>query len=44
MTTGLPEPGGFALGEGEEVDLHGIGIVEVQEWGLDGSVPLDLGL
>ena len=37
-------PGGFALGEGEEVDLHGIGIVEVQEMGRDGSAPLDLGL
>ena len=37
-------PGGFALGEGEEVDLHGIGTVEVQEMGRDGSAPLDLGL
>ena len=37
-------PGGFSLGEGDEVDLHGIGIVEVQEMGRDGSAPLDLGL
>jgi adenylate cyclase len=37
-------PGGFTLGEGEEVDLHGIGTVEVQEMGRDGSAPLDLGL
>ena len=37
-------PGGFALGEGEEVELHGIGTVEVREMGRDASTPLDLGL
>ncbi len=37
-------PGGFVLGEGEEVDLHGIGTVTVQEMSRDGSAPLDLGL
>ena len=37
-------PGGFALVEGEEVELHGIGTVEVREMGRDASTPLDLGL
>lgn len=37
-------PGGFALTEGEEVELHGIGSVRVQEMSRDRSAPLDMGL
>lgn len=37
-------PGGFALAEGEDVELHGIGTVHVQEMRRDRSAPLDLGL
>ena len=37
-------PGGFALAEGDDVELHGIGTVHVQEMRRDRSAPLDLGL
>ncbi|MBB5830896.1 adenylate/guanylate cyclase domain-containing protein [Brachybacterium aquaticum] len=37
-------PGGFGFGEGEDVDLHGIGTVELQEMTRESSAPLDLGL
>ncbi|MGP5624804.1 adenylate/guanylate cyclase domain-containing protein [Brachybacterium alimentarium] len=37
-------PGGFDISEGEDVDLHGIGTVRVQEMRRDRSAPLDLGL
>lgn len=37
-------PGGFALTDGEEVELHGIGSVHVQEMRRDRSAPLDMGL
>ncbi len=37
-------PGGFALSEGEDHELHGIGTVRVQEMTRDRSAPLDLGL
>ncbi|MGO2584757.1 MAG: adenylate/guanylate cyclase domain-containing protein [Brachybacterium tyrofermentans] len=41
---GLALPGGFSISEGEDVDLHGIGSVRVQEMRRDRSAPLDLGL
>ena len=37
-------PGGFSLSDGEEVELHGIGGVHVQEMRRDRSSRLDLGL
>ncbi|APX32473.1 adenylate cyclase [Brachybacterium sp. P6-10-X1] len=37
-------PGGFALSEGEDVELHGIGTVQVKAMRRDRSAPLDLGL
>ncbi|MEE1649557.1 adenylate/guanylate cyclase domain-containing protein [Brachybacterium sp. J144] len=37
-------PGGFAVDEGQEVELHGIGTVRVMEMRRDRSAPLDLGL
>ncbi|MEE1616863.1 adenylate/guanylate cyclase domain-containing protein [Brachybacterium sp. J153] len=37
-------PGGFAVDEGQEVELHGIGTVRVMEMRRDRSEPLDLGL
>ena len=37
-------PGGFAFGEADEVELHGIGAVQVQEMRRGRSAPLDLGL
>lgn len=41
---GLALPGGFSISDGEDVDLHGIGSVRVQEMRRDRSAPLDLGL
>lgn len=40
----LALPGGFSISEGEDVELHGIGSVRVQEMRRDRSAPLDLGL
>ncbi|MDN5820814.1 MAG: adenylate/guanylate cyclase domain-containing protein [Brachybacterium sp.] len=37
-------PGGFSFTDGEEVELHGIGDIHVQEMRRDRSAPLDLGL
>ncbi|MBP2408225.1 adenylate/guanylate cyclase domain-containing protein [Brachybacterium fresconis] len=37
-------PGGFSLSEGEDVELHGIGTVRINEMRRDRSAPLDLGL
>nr|WP_245354767.1 adenylate/guanylate cyclase domain-containing protein [Brachybacterium sacelli] len=37
-------PGGFSITEGEDVELHGIGTVRVQEMRRDRSAPLDMGL
>lgn len=37
-------PGGFSLGEGEDVELHGIGTVRLRELRRDGSAPLAMEL
>ncbi|WP_394215729.1 adenylate/guanylate cyclase domain-containing protein [Brachybacterium vulturis] len=37
-------PGGFSFSEGEQVELHGIGMIHVREMRRDRSAPLDMGL